>query len=511
MRPAPETNDVPELQAAAAKWTGHDLAGALQLIGAAVTGHPNNVRVLTTAARYLAAAYQYRGAESLLARARGLSRGRGPLLAMTGRTYRLIRRVQRGIDCQREALAASDAPPLAHWELAQGLERLNRLDEALLHLERYLAAGSAEAEAMLLQGRILRRMQREGPAREALQQVARRAPQWTLQSKAEIEIALLHDASQEYAEAWQAAERAKALARPHATPAVEHKERLLPALGDAARAFRKEHLDRWRARRPKPLRAQSALLTGMPRSGTTLLERMLDRHPQVVGCDEFDFFPRLVYPAMVGGRDPATVDLAHFDALDDDRLETQFQRYCVALREAVSEQPGDEVLLDKSPSLLPLLVPYWRLSPHSVAVVALRDPRDVLVSCFLSDFPLNDFSVDFLDLESAAARVASDLETWIQVRSEADSGWIEVHYEETVADAERAARRVTGALGVIPSSAMSSTATPATASVVHSRSYDSVDQPIHRRSLARWRNYEQQLAPALPHLTGVLAPLGYEA
>ena len=431
-RPAPEFDDVPELAAAAAKWARQDLAGALQLIGAAVQSRPNNVRVLTSAARYLAAAYHYQQAESLLDRARRLSRGYGALLAMAGRTYRQIRRISDAVACQQEALATQAPPTMAHWELAQCLERLNRLEEAQSHLDRCFAAGPADAEAVLLRGRILRRLDRAGEAHKVLQQVARGAADWTLQSKAEIETALLHDAGREYSQAWQAAERAKALARPHAAAAVEHKQRLLPALYDVAQAFRKRDLEAWRLRRPRPCATRATLLTGLPRSGTTLLERTLDRHRQLVGCDEFDVFPRFVYPALLGACRPSAVNLAHFDGLDDDRLETQRHKYCGALCEAVEGESGDALLIDKNPSLLPLLVPYWRMAPHAVAIVALRDPRDVLVSCFLSDFPLNDFSVDFLDLESAAARIAADLETWIHVRNESTTGWVEVRYEETV-------------------------------------------------------------------------------
>ena len=55
------------------------------------------------------------------------------------------------------------------------------------------------------------------------------------------------------------------------------------------------------------------------------------------------------------------------------------------------------VLLDKNPSPTNSLHLWLRLFPELKVIIALRDPRDVVMSCYLQNLPLNPATANFLD------------------------------------------------------------------------------------------------------------------
>ena len=97
--------------------------------------------------------------------------------------------------------------------------------------------------------------------------------------------------------------------------------------------------------------------------------------------------------------------------------------------------------LDKNPAYnltIPLVL---RFFPEARLIVALRDPRDVVLSCYMRYLPLNTVSVRFLDTKCTAERYALDMTAWLKYREMIEVPWCEIRYEDTVADAEGQAPR----------------------------------------------------------------------
>ena len=74
---------------------------------------------------------------------------------------------------------------------------------------------------------------------------------------------------------------------------------------------------------------------------------------------------------------------------------------------------GRRLLIDKNPSLtfmIPILV---RVFPEIKLLVALRDPRDVVLSCFMLPLvPLNQTAVAYLSLESTVEEYTALMGVW---------------------------------------------------------------------------------------------------
>ena len=150
-----------------------------------------------------------------------------------------------------------------------------------------------------------------------------------------------------------------------------------------------------------------------------------------------------------------------------------------------------------------------RLFPELKIVIALRDPRDIVTSCFLRYLPINPVSVCFLTLERTVDRFALDMSAWLKMR-EMTGDWVEIHYEDAVADLRREANRMLETLTLPWDDSVLKYHTHAERKHVQSPTYEKVVRPIFTSSIGRWQNYQRHLAPSLEKLAPLVRALGYE-
>lgn len=140
-----------------------------------------------------------------------------------------------------------------------------------------------------------------------------------------------------------------------------------------------------------------AFLLGFPRTGTTLLEKALGGHPQVVTMEEVDHL------GMVGGHwmadGTALTQLASLTAVDADAGRA---RYWAGVRTTIGPTLEGRILIDKLPLHSVTLPVIAKLFPDAVILFALRDPRDVVLSCFRRRFQINAAMFEFLTLAGTA-------------------------------------------------------------------------------------------------------------
>ena len=290
----------------------------------------------------------------------------------------------------------------------------------------------------------------------------------------------------------------------HLRASKRAEEKITNLLGDLTG----EHLKRWRAEQQSPPHP-TALLTGFPRSGTTLLEQLLDAHSGIVSSEERDFLGKeLMWRVTAKQGTKSMVDV--IDSLRPAQIDEQRGRYFESMEYLLGEPIGDRVHLDKNPAYNPTLPLMLRVLPETRVVVALRDPRDVVLSCYLRYLPLNAISVRFLTPERTAERYALDMRAWLRLRSMIETPWCEVRYEDTVADPAAQASRVFDTLGLAwEDDVLRYRERLGRERQVTSPTYEAVAEPIYTRSIERWRHYERLLEPALPVLEPFIAEFSY--
>ncbi len=248
-----------------------------------------------------------------------------------------------------------------------------------------------------------------------------------------------------------------------------------------------------------------AFLVGFPRSGTTLLEQALAGHPDLVALEEpptladaYDAF--LTTPQGLERLERMTAaEAAHWRGV--------YWRVVAELGVAAT----DKVFLDKAPAgtlYLPLIA---KLFPEAKILFAVRDPRDVVLSCFRQSFQMNALTYAFTDLAETARCYAAAMDLATVYREALPIAPMEVRYERLIDDFEGELARIAGFLGLGPTPGMLDVAATASRRVVRTPSAPQVRAGLNRRGLGRWRAYATELEPVMPILTPWIERLGYAA
>jgi hypothetical protein len=206
---------------------------------------------------------------------------------------------------------------------------------------------------------------------------------------------------------------------------------------------------------------------------------------------------------------PSALSLRVLDALTPAQRTHFQQRYLQSLlREGVAE-PRAEVLLDKNPSPTALLHLWLRVFPELKVIVALRDPRDVIISCYFQNLMLNTTNANFLSLERTVRHYADLMDVWLRLRELGGFDWIETRYEVIVGNVEAEGRRITEFLGLPWHPQQANYHETARQKFVFAPTYNDVTKPVYQRAVGRWQRYADALAPVQERLAPYCRAFGY--
>lgn len=223
-------------------------------------------------------------------------------------------------------------------------------------------------------------------------------------------------------------------------------------------------------------------VVGMPRSGTTLVEQIIATHPQAAGCGEL--FEMVGIAMELASR----TDLRWPEdaaGLDAGTLSTLASRYLdVASRHADATALR---LVDKQPYNFFHVGLAALLFPRAHFIWCRRDPRDISLSIFSENFAAQStFATDFSDIGALIGAHEHLMRHWQEVLP---GRILAVRYEDLVAGVEPQSRRIIEFLGLPWSEdCLHFHANPR---AVQTFSRWQVRQPVHSRSVERWRNYSQ--------------------
>jgi len=142
-------------------------------------------------------------------------------------------------------------------------------------------------------------------------------------------------------------------------------------------------------------------------------------------------------------------------------------------------------------------------------LIMLRDPRDVIISCYFQNILLNTTNANFLSFERIAKHYADLMEVWLAVRQWKRLPWLEVRYEDLVARLISEGRRATEFLSLCWDTEQERFFEKSRTKQLYSPNYVEVTRPVYSDAVGRWRVYEEYLAPILPSLEPYCQRFGY--
>lgn len=481
--------DTPELHYALARaWIAHGEArAALPAVERALWRYPHDPEFRLLRARALVMLDEFEAAGAAISALRSTALP-ASVLVEAGNLLLQLGLYEDAAACFA-GVPASDAQIVdAELGLAAVHERCNRLPQAEALAERLAqqreSLNAHQSDLLLeLEAQLAGRREDHAAARRCLELLLTR-PSSDAMARGDLWLKLGRtcDALGEIEAAMQAfatghAERHSHVTRTHA--ALPHSDGLLAVLDAPVPKARSP----WVAQSGDP--RDPVFLVGFPRSGTTLLEQLLDAHPALASFDEQPFLQRLVtrMNATAPGYPEALRTLTH------EACGALRQRYYADVARVLPEL-GARRAVDKNPLNLVRLPLVASVFPAAHVLLALRHPCDVVLSCYMQNFRSPAFSITFETLSTTAqmyARVMAHFHAF------ADDLGLPVHivrYEDLVADVRQSGQALFAFLDLPWTEDLTAfTERARKKGAISTPSYAQVIQPVNQRAVGRWQRY----------------------
>ncbi|WP_243373694.1 tetratricopeptide repeat-containing sulfotransferase family protein [Geotalea sp. SG265] len=486
----PDETELMELAAELAQVRGR-FGEAAHWLKRALEKEPDNARLWSCLAmlssRHLGVNSAREAADTALALTEGVG---GPLRAhaLTANAHVLAEQDRR-TEAEEAYRAALALPP----RFAPALTGLGNLLMQQGHVEEATALYKSLKEIAPLQGWSQLIQARELPEEtEVLEQLAlaarRPSLEGPLQSHLLFTLAAAWEKKEDNDRAWQFAAEANRAVQEHLSYRPEqHRARVEREMARFSAAFMANRAGYGiRSRLP-------TFVLGMPRSGTTLVEQILGSHSKVFGAGELSLVPELIrtfnaWEMKLGTR------RSYPECIDDMGKEESRRFAAKHLARLQGYAPTAERIVDKLPHNFEHIGLIKLLFPEAAILHLRREPRDVAVSNFFTDYACKfsgmGFAYDMAWIGEQLVDHQRLMDHWHRVFP---GQILEVEYDALVEDVEGWARRIIDYLGL-----------PWEDDVLSFRQLDrpvktasvwQVRQPVYTTSKAKWKRYAEHLEP----------------
>jgi tetratricopeptide (TPR) repeat protein len=466
------------------------IASAAQLIQRSLAGSPSDPRYLLQDARVLAA--QGRLAESIdrAALAAKAAAQDAQLLDAIGSFYNSAGEHQRAFEAYSQAIALDPSRPLFWFNRATVQRFLGKLAAAEEDYDRVIALRPDDYEAHTNRSE-LRKQTRDRNHIEAMEKLlAPGIAHWRGEVQLRHAIAKEYEDLEQYSDCWRHLERGAQLRRKHLKYDVRYDLDTVDWIIKAFPHAPAEPVSGCQSREPsaaRPIAARPIFIVGLPRSGTTLVERILGSHSGVFAAGELNHFAAALVSAAMrrsGGKPlprpqliAATREL-DFGALGADYLERT--------RPGTSQRPH---FTDKMPLNYLYCGLIRRALPNARIVHVTRHPMASCYAMFKTLFKDGyPFSYDLDDVGRYYVGYRRLMDHW---RQSMPGVIYDISYEQLVRDQESESRRLLAACGLEwEDGCLEFHRNP---TVTTTASASQVRRPIYDSSLKQWRHYAGQL------------------
>lgn len=247
--------------------------------------------------------------------------------------------------------------------------------------------------------------------------------------------------------------------------------------------------------------ATPVFIVGMPRSGTTLTEQILARHANVLGIGERNFasqsFNAFVRPQQTSPDE----DLSCLNDLTRGRLRRIGKNYLAQLEEQKhkADLPDALRVVDKMPDNYSLVGWIATLFPNAKIIHCNRDPRDVALSCWMTQFGSIRWACSTDHLVNRVKQYRRVMDHW---RETIPDRFLELKYEDLVANQESESKRLIEWIGMDWDE--DCLKFYESDRLVRTASITQVRQPIYNKSVAKWKAYEPFIPDLFDPITAML-------
>jgi tetratricopeptide (TPR) repeat protein len=459
---------------------------ALPLFERARELDPNIVEVLHGLGVHYLNRSDFRQAVEYLERARQLRPSDASVLTNLATALSNLNEHETALQHAEKALKLDPAQPNTHYAVGKVLTEMGRTDDAVRHFEKTIRQHKTFGGAYDL----LARMKKFSSADSAFMAKTEKVLDLGMSARDRIGVhyalGKMYDDCNEWDRAFAHFSHGNLLKKKPFD--LKRERRIFPQMRkvyDAASIARYRDLGH--------STAQPVFIIGMPRSGTTLMERMIASHPRGAAAGELTEIPRIAEhvspvdePRRYAARTKAN--------LTSGTLHRYAEEYLHVLKQGREDA---ERIVDKLPFNYYHLGLISVMFPNASIIHAIRNPLDTCLSCYFQNFTTVRWANDFESIAAFYRLYRDMMDYWKRVLPEGKI--VDIVYEQLTDDPETQGRRLLEGCGLDWDS--SSLEFHREEGVVKTASLWQVRQPIYSSSIRRWENY----APHIGELAKALA------
>ena len=491
------------LRGCAAFETG-DIARSVNDLEAVHGNHPEHLHAAYNLGRSLRAAGRLEEALAPLQAALGEDEFAVPARYELATCLTRLRRRPEAIDHYQAILTLQPDNAQVAANLASVLERENRLDEAESWTAKALLMDPVNETAQMTRATLNRRSGKYPEAAQGLRSLIPGINDPINRSIAWNQLGQCLEGQEDWDEAFDAFSESNRILKEGHTGSLPDPRgpHGLQTLARIHEWLQENPMKNWN----KPATNDTggiAFLVGFPRSGTTLLDRMLWAHPEVEVLEEKSLFSSLHQDWAEPGTLEALADLNDAQITDARKI---YRREMSRHR----RQPQRSLVIDKLPLNLAYLFLIHRLFPEAPVIFLLRHPMDVCISCNFQAFELKASMAYFLDIQQTAQYYDAVMQVAVPSMEQIDNPLHQLRYEDLVAEPQHQLAPLLSFLALESHDSMLEYRHQGGGETSNTPSYQQVAQPLHTRSIGRWRHYSRQLESSLSILQPWVKRFGYQ-
>lgn len=457
---------------------------AFSLLSEILAREPDNALALTNLAVIHHTVGAYERAVELFDQALGIE-PHADIFYNQGLSYQQLRKTAESIACFESALTLSPSHSDAKLQLAESWANLGDFKRARALFEELLIASPNFYRAAYLLTQITPYENAEHPDKQRLLTLNKQATEKEDIALVNFGLAKIYDDLAEYNKAFEHVEYANKLRFKFLK---NEADRYIGALSETPQiATPAMQIPPEDDSLPTPI-----FIVGMPRSGTTLLEKLICSNAQITSCGEVDFFGPAIFRRRhkLGEFAEAEAD----SPLTADDLSTLKAGY---LNRIGVDPDSCRFFVDKTPDNFKFFPLLQGLFPRARFIHCRRQPMDTLISIYFQLFEGLPYSYDL----NAISKCHAECERLIRDLKAASNGeWFTQDYENLVTQPDVAVAAILKFLGVETDAPPYQTP-PASASITTMSRWQA-RQSIYHSSIDRWKNYAKYLAQFDTRLEG---------
>ena len=274
------------------------------------------------------------------------------------------------------------------------------------------------------------------------------------------------------------------------------KNKYIKLIDERTDFFSQTNFKKWESKIQNDGENDPIFLVGFPRSGTTLLDTILRTHSSIEVLEEKPIVDKLIKQL----HNHLNNDFMKLNELDEN-IRQELRSLYFETRDTFVSYENDKIYIDKLPLNIVYIGELLQIFPNSKFILALRNPYDSVMSCFMQPFIPNDAMANFYNLLDTSKLYDQVFRLWTQYEEKLDIKFHKIKYEEIVENFDTSILNLLKFLDLEWDNKLKEFyKTAENRGIINTPSYNQINKPLYTKSVGRWKNYKkyfEELDPIL--------------